>query len=195
MSPEAMAIFIATLQPELTRKSLSRFACSKRKVRRAIHSLRLSKAEGAGPSRCIALSAKPFTGKGRMGKTWCAISMDHAQIIHRKTCLGEVTPRTRPIKERTAEPQPEKNTGKSSFQRKPFALFGHQSHLGFGTRQTLRKSLALTHLLFAASPPGNVIGKVSSNSLHGPDAWAANPWVAAISFTVARRTIDAGGDA
>ena len=32
-------------------------------------------------------------------------------------------------------------------------------------------------------------------SLHGPDAWAANPWVAAISFTVARRTIDAGGDA
>ena len=33
------------------------------------------------------------------------------------------------------------------------------------------------------------------NSLHGPHAWADNPWVAAISFTVARRTIEAGGDA
>lgn len=32
------------------------------------------------------------------------------------------------------------------------------------------------------------------NSLHGPDAWAANPWVAAISFTVSRGNID-GGDA
>ena len=29
------------------------------------------------------------------------------------------------------------------------------------------------------------------NSLHGPDAWSANPWVAAISFTVERRNIDA----
>ena len=28
----------------------------------------------------------------------------------------------------------------------------------------------------------------------GPDAWAANPWVAAISFTVSRGNID-GGDA
>jgi hypothetical protein len=28
------------------------------------------------------------------------------------------------------------------------------------------------------------------NSLHGPDAWAANPWVVAISFTVHRRNID-----
>jgi hypothetical protein len=30
------------------------------------------------------------------------------------------------------------------------------------------------------------------NSLHGPDAWDANPWVAAITFTVERRNIDAG---
>ena len=29
------------------------------------------------------------------------------------------------------------------------------------------------------------------NSIHGPDAWAANPWVAAISFAVERRNIDA----
>lgn len=29
------------------------------------------------------------------------------------------------------------------------------------------------------------------NSLHGPDAWAANPWVSAVSFTVERRNIDA----
>jgi hypothetical protein len=29
------------------------------------------------------------------------------------------------------------------------------------------------------------------NSLHGPEAWDANPWVAAISFTVERRNIDA----
>jgi hypothetical protein len=28
------------------------------------------------------------------------------------------------------------------------------------------------------------------NSLHGPDAWDANPWVAAISFTVQRGNID-----
>lgn len=28
------------------------------------------------------------------------------------------------------------------------------------------------------------------NSLYGPDAWAANPWVAAISFTVEKRNID-----
>lgn len=32
------------------------------------------------------------------------------------------------------------------------------------------------------------------NSLHGPDAWAANPWVAAVSFTVRHGNIDAGGD-
>ena len=30
------------------------------------------------------------------------------------------------------------------------------------------------------------------NSLHGPDAWDANPWVAAISFTVSRGNIDGG---
>jgi hypothetical protein len=29
------------------------------------------------------------------------------------------------------------------------------------------------------------------NSLHGPDAWDANPWVCAISFTVEQRNIDA----
>ena len=29
------------------------------------------------------------------------------------------------------------------------------------------------------------------NSLHGPAAWDANPWVAAITFTVERRNIDA----
>ena len=29
------------------------------------------------------------------------------------------------------------------------------------------------------------------NSLHGPDAWDANPWVAAITFTVHRTNIDA----
>lgn len=34
------------------------------------------------------------------------------------------------------------------------------------------------------------------NSLYGPDAWAANPWVAAISFDVKRANIDQiGGDA
>lgn len=34
------------------------------------------------------------------------------------------------------------------------------------------------------------------NSLHGPDAWGANPWVCAISFTVQRGNIDQmpGGD-
>ena len=30
------------------------------------------------------------------------------------------------------------------------------------------------------------------NSLHGPGAWDANPWVAAISFTVSRGNIDGG---
>jgi hypothetical protein len=28
------------------------------------------------------------------------------------------------------------------------------------------------------------------NSIHGPDAWDANPWVAAVTFTVERRNID-----
>jgi len=28
------------------------------------------------------------------------------------------------------------------------------------------------------------------NSLHGPDAWGANPWVVAVSFTVEKRNID-----
>jgi hypothetical protein len=28
------------------------------------------------------------------------------------------------------------------------------------------------------------------NSLHGPDAWDANPWVVAVSFTVKRGNID-----
>ena len=32
------------------------------------------------------------------------------------------------------------------------------------------------------------------NSLHGPDAWDANPWVAAYSFTVQRGNIDTQGD-
>jgi len=31
------------------------------------------------------------------------------------------------------------------------------------------------------------------NSLHGPDAWAANPWVVALSFTVHRCNIDQMG--
>jgi len=30
------------------------------------------------------------------------------------------------------------------------------------------------------------------NSLHGPDAWDANPWVVALTFTVEQRNIDAG---
>lgn len=29
------------------------------------------------------------------------------------------------------------------------------------------------------------------NSIHGPDAWDANPWVTAITFTVEQRNIDA----
>ena len=33
------------------------------------------------------------------------------------------------------------------------------------------------------------------NSLHGPDAWAANPWVVAISFTVQNGNIDQIGGA
>lgn len=33
------------------------------------------------------------------------------------------------------------------------------------------------------------------NSLHGPDAWAANPWVVALTFTVERRNIDEARDA
>lgn len=34
------------------------------------------------------------------------------------------------------------------------------------------------------------------NSLHGPEAWGANPWVVALSFTVQRGNIDQiGGDA
>lgn len=31
------------------------------------------------------------------------------------------------------------------------------------------------------------------NSLHGTEAWDANPWVVALTFTVERRNIDAGG--
>jgi hypothetical protein len=31
------------------------------------------------------------------------------------------------------------------------------------------------------------------NSLHGPAAWAANPWVVALTFTVQHGNIDAGG--
>jgi hypothetical protein len=31
------------------------------------------------------------------------------------------------------------------------------------------------------------------NSIHGPDAWAANPWVCALTFTVARGNIDGVG--
>lgn len=31
------------------------------------------------------------------------------------------------------------------------------------------------------------------NSLHGPAAWDANPWVVAVTFTVEQRNIDAGG--
>lgn len=31
------------------------------------------------------------------------------------------------------------------------------------------------------------------NSLHGPRAWDANPWVVALTFTVEQRNIDAGG--
>lgn len=30
------------------------------------------------------------------------------------------------------------------------------------------------------------------NSLHGPDAWFANPWLVALTFTVEQRNIDAG---
>lgn len=32
------------------------------------------------------------------------------------------------------------------------------------------------------------------DSLHGPDAWDANPWVVAVSFTVEKRNIDAEAD-
>jgi hypothetical protein len=28
------------------------------------------------------------------------------------------------------------------------------------------------------------------NNIHGPDAWDANPWVCALTFTVERRNID-----
>ena len=33
------------------------------------------------------------------------------------------------------------------------------------------------------------------NSLHGPGAWDANPWVVALTFTVQRGNIDQIGDA
>ncbi|AZB65009.1 hypothetical protein EBL87_15130 [Cereibacter sphaeroides] len=51
---------------------------------------------------------------------------------------------------------------------------------------------------FALMPPtdeeaaeGRDVFRDLWNSLHGPEAWDANPWVAAISFTVHRSNIDA----
>ena len=43
-----------------------------------------------------------------------------------------------------------------------------------------------------ARPEHHGAGRIprNLNSIHGPDAWDANPWVAAISFTVHRCNID-----
>lgn len=47
---------------------------------------------------------------------------------------------------------------------------------------------------FESYPPGRTAAlqfHAIWNSLHGPDAWDANPWVVAVSFTVQRCNIDA----
>lgn len=47
--------------------------------------------------------------------------------------------------------------------------------------------------IFAPNHPGNHIATFRNlwNSLHGPDAWDANPWVVALTFTVQHGNIDA----
>lgn len=42
-----------------------------------------------------------------------------------------------------------------------------------------------------AAPTARAAFAVLWNSLHGPDAWSANPWVAAGTFSVEQRNIDA----
>ena len=55
-------------------------------------------------------------------------------------------------------------------------------------------SLALTMRRPNGSFPGNPIACFNDLwiSIHGPAAWDANPWVVALTFTVAKRNIDAG---
>ncbi len=192
MLPEVMVTFTATLQRELIRESRSRFVCSRRTappVTRLLQSLKTGDAE---PLPCIALYAKPSMVRSRATKVSCAISTGHALTICRKTLLGEVTPKTRPTKDGTAESLLARSTGKSSFPKKRYALSGRRSRLGFGMQWTRPRFSGLPHQPFAALPPGSEIGEVSTN---GPDAWARNDWVVAISFTVHRCNIDQMGAA
>ncbi len=44
---------------------------------------------------------------------------------------------------------------------------------------------------YQAAPTAKAAFALLWNSIHGPDAWSENPWVCALSFSVARQNIDA----
>ena len=190
MSLVAMAISTATPMPELMPGSRSLSAYSKHLGQRVIRSSPLSKAVAEEPFLCIDLSAKPSMVKSRPKKALCDILTDHDPSTFQKTWRGEVTLRMRLTNGGTAELPQVKSMGKSSFPRKGFALSEPRSHSAFGMLRTPQRCLAWTLQPFAASPQGNATGKTSSNTLHGPDAWDRNDWVAAYTFTVQRGNID-----
>lgn len=62
--------------------------------------------------------------------------------------------------------------------------------------ERLRGAVLLPHIdaIYGDKRPyRTAVGNFASlwNSLHGPDAWGANPWVVAVSFSVRQRNIDA----
>lgn len=190
MSLEVMVISTAIQPPGLTRISLSHFACSKQMDRLATRLSQSLRAGGAEQFRCIALFARHFTGSNRQKKALSGTLMGQETTIVREILRGGHTPKTKPTREGTAELLRGSGTAKPNCQRKPFALSEPRCHSVYGTQRTPRKYLELTHPRSGASRLESVIGKTSSDSLHGPDAWDANPWVAAISFDVRRGNID-----
>jgi hypothetical protein len=45
-------------------------------------------------------------------------------------------------------------------------------------------------VLFGDQPKASQAYRLLWNSLHGPEAWDANPWVVAVSFSVRQGNID-----
>ena len=190
MSLGVMHISTAIQQLELTQKSRSPSAFSKPKDRRDIRLSQSSKTEGAGQFLCTALSARHSTALSRQKQALSDILTAQGPTTCRAIFLGGHTLRTKPTRDGTAELLMESATAKSNYRRRPFVLSGHLSRSDCGMQQMPQKYSELTHPPFDASPRESEIGRVLNNSLYGPDAWEANPWVVALTFTVHKCNID-----
>ena len=185
-----MVTSTATLSQKLMRKNHNRLFFLNPLVRKGTHSFQLSTQVSEKASRFTDLFAGRFMAIIHLTRRSFATLTETRPTTCQPICDGEPTLKMRLTSAGMAEPQKVCVTGKPNYLMMLFALSARLSHLAFGMRQMQQRFLGLTRLRSVGLPLVSKTGGQSSNTIHGPEAWDANPWVVAIRFDVLHGNID-----